>query len=78
MPDDRGLTLIAGSEALASETRLVEVVDRLLDKGVILRGELWLTVADIDLVVVGADLLISTPDRMAAGRSPAGPEERRP
>ena len=52
-------------DALAStEPSLVEVVDRLLDAGVAIRGELWLTVADVDLVFLGADIVLASPERM--------------
>src|SRR6056297_1228295 len=66
MPDRRkDLQLISGGDALATgDTTLVEVVDRLLDRGIVIRGELWLTVADIDLVFVGADLLVASHDGM--------------
>ncbi|MBF9029981.1 gas vesicle protein [Rhodobacterales bacterium HKCCE3408] len=50
------------------DNRLVDVVDSLLDHGVVLRGEIWLTVADIDLVFLGLDLVLASPDRMAADR----------
>jgi hypothetical protein len=48
--------------------RLIDVVDRLLDQGVILRGDLWLTVADVELVYVGAKLILATPEKAAALR----------
>lgn len=48
----------------SSQTRLVDVVDGLLRHGVVLRGELWLTVADVDLVFLGLDLLLAAPDKM--------------
>jgi hypothetical protein len=50
--------------------RLVDVLDRLLDRGVVLRGELWLTVADVELVFIGAHLTLATPDRMRRGACP--------
>lgn len=49
---------------LSRDTTLVEVVDGLLRHGVVLRGELWLTVADVDLAFLGIDLLLATPDKM--------------
>lgn len=68
-----GLDLIFDSpeEVLAgrADDRLVEAVDRLLDRGVVIRGELWLTVAGIDLVFLGADLLLASPETI----SPGGP-----
>ncbi|MEM8595047.1 MAG: gas vesicle protein, partial [Pseudomonadota bacterium] len=41
----------------AQHLRFVEVLDRLLDRGIVVRGELWLTVADVELVFIGADLV---------------------
>lgn len=52
----------------ATEGRLVDVVDGLLRHGVVIRGELWLTVADVDLVFLGIDLLLATPDKIEEGR----------
>ena len=48
--------------SLSGERRLVDVLDRLLDRGVVIHGELWLTVADVDLVFVGAHLTLANPD----------------
>lgn len=47
-----------------SDRRLVDVIDSLLGHGVVLRGELWLTVADVDLVYLGLDLVLCNPDRL--------------
>lgn len=52
----------------SSQTRLIDVVDGLLRHGVVLRGELWLTVADVDLVFLGLDLLLAAPDKMREDR----------
>ena len=46
----------------AGDTTLAEVLDRLLDAGIVIRGELWLSVADVDLVFIGADLVVASPD----------------
>jgi hypothetical protein len=63
------LPVLTPREAMSSgETRLVEVVDRLLDRGVVVRGELWLTVADVELVFLGADLVLASPEAMRSGR----------
>lgn len=70
MPADKfELAFASSEEALAStETRLVDVVDSLLDKGVVIRGELWLTVADVDLVFLGVDVVLANPDTIAGER----------
>lgn len=64
--------VISAEDALrANDSRLVDVVDGLLAQGIVLRGELCLSVADIDLVFVGIDLILAAPDTMAAARAPA-------
>ncbi len=62
--------LVAGpEEALArSDGRLVDLVDTLLDAGVCLRGELWLSVAEVDLVFLGLDVVLCSHDRIRTGR----------
>ncbi|WP_018924475.1 gas vesicle protein [Salsuginibacillus kocurii] len=42
------------------EVTLVDVLDTVLDKGVVLQGNLLLTVADIDLVYIDLKVLISS------------------
>jgi gas vesicle structural protein len=44
------------------DVTLLEVVDRVIDKGVVLSGDIVLSVADIDLVYVGLRLLIASQD----------------
>ena len=57
------MQMAAPSDALASsDARLVDVVDGLLRHGVVIRGELWLTVADVELVFLGLDLVLAAPD----------------
>ncbi len=71
MHDRPALCFATPREALASsDTRLVDVVDRLLDRGVILRGELWLTVAGVELVFIGADLVLASPDTIRGEAPP--------
>ena len=44
------------------EVTLLELLDRVLDKGVVLSGDITLSVADVDLVYVGLRLLLSSVD----------------
>lgn len=46
------------------DVALVELVDRLLNKGVVIAGDVTLSVADVDLVHVSLRLLLSSADRM--------------
>jgi hypothetical protein len=49
---------------LARQVSLVELLDRILDKGVVISGEITLAVADIDLIDVGLRALIASVDRL--------------
>jgi hypothetical protein len=48
---------------------LVDMVDSLLDKGVVLDGELVLGLADVDLVYVRLSLLLAAADRVLPPRT---------
>jgi hypothetical protein len=45
---------------LAHEVTLVELVDRVLNKGVVLTGDIMLSVAGVDLVYVGLRVLLTS------------------
>jgi hypothetical protein len=52
---------VPGSElAVQRDVTLVDLVDRLLSGGVVIVGDITLSVADVDLVHVGLRLLISS------------------
>jgi len=53
------------------DVTLLELLDRALDKGVVLSGDVTLSVADVDLVYVGLRLLLSSVD--AAERAKGEP-----
>ena len=42
------------------EVTLLDLLDRVLDRGVVLRGDLTISVADVDLVYVGLRLLLTS------------------
>lgn len=44
--------------------RLVELVDRVLDRGVVLRGDVLISVAGVDLVYVQMNVLLSAVETM--------------
>ena len=44
---------------LEERVRLVELVDRVLDRGVVLRGDVTISVAGVDLVYLQLHLLLS-------------------
>ncbi|HEX5754689.1 MAG TPA: gas vesicle protein [Archangium sp.] len=54
-----------GDEALLDESEslsLCEALDRVLHKGVALRGDIVLSVADVDLVYLGLQLVLCSTD----------------
>jgi gas vesicle structural protein len=46
--------------AAQHEVTLLELVDRVLNKGVVLSGDITLSVADVDLVYVGLRVLLAS------------------
>jgi gas vesicle structural protein len=46
--------------ALKHQVTLVELVDRVLNKGVVVSGDIMLSVANVDLVYVGLRVLLSS------------------
>jgi gas vesicle structural protein len=51
-----------------SSITLVELVDRLLDKGVVVSGEVTIAVADIDLIELDLRVLLSSVETMEKQR----------
>ncbi|MEO0496858.1 MAG: gas vesicle protein [Pseudomonadota bacterium] len=47
-----------------NEQTLVDVLDRVLDVGVVLQGDLTISVADVDLLYIGLKAILCTPDRL--------------
>lgn len=63
------------------ETSLLEAVDGLLNRGVLLEGDLVLGLADVDLVYLRLSTLLAAADRIFGGGSkppPEGPETAAP
>ena len=50
--------------ARASELTLLDVADRLLDTGVSLTGEATISVADVDLIYLGLDVVLGSVEKM--------------
>lgn len=63
--------LDGASRSPEEELTLLDLLDRVLDKGVVLSGDITLSVADIDLVYVGLRVLLSSVE--AANRQRGGP-----
>ena len=56
----------------SKDIKILELLDRVLNKGVILTGDIVISVADIDLVYLGVKLMLSsveTMDQLKAGKA---------
>ena len=63
---------MSSSPALQQQVTLIELVDRVLNKGVTLTGDITLSVAGVDLVYVGLRILlasVSTLERLEEERT---------
>ena len=63
----RSAATSAGQWACLSgrQVPLVEVLDRVLNKGVVVVGEIRISVADIPLLYVGLNLIVTSVEKMA-------------
>ncbi len=54
-------------DIIKNNVTLLEILDRILDRGVVIDGEIILSVADVDLIYLGLKILLTsveTVDRM--------------
>ncbi len=65
---------MANTVAEAREVALLELLDRVVDHGVVLAGDITISVADVDLIYVGLRLMLTSIERAeelrAGGRRP--------
>ncbi len=54
------------------ELRLVELVNRVLDRGVVVTGEATISVAGVDLVYLGLNLVLSSVETMRQRKAQPG------
>ena len=52
------------------DVTLLEILDRALDKGVVLWGDVTVSVADVDLIYLGLKVLVSSVETAARMRQP--------
>ena len=64
---------------LDDDYSLVDLVNRVLDKGVVIRGDITISVAGVDLVYLGLSAMLTSVStaRRVLGRSVGGVEEDR-
>jgi hypothetical protein len=60
-----GRTLYASARAPARQITLLDLLDRLLEGGVVIRGQIRLAAAEIDLVELDLALIVASIDKAA-------------
>jgi gas vesicle structural protein len=50
--------------ARAQEVTLLDLLDRVIDNGVVLAGDLTISIADVDLIYVGLRVLLAPVERL--------------
>lgn len=48
----------------SKDVTLLEVLDRVLDKGVIISGDIVISIADVDLIYLGLKVMLSSVETM--------------
>jgi hypothetical protein len=48
----------------SKEVTLFEVLDRILDKGIVIKGDLIISIADVNLIYIGLQAVIASVDRI--------------
>ena len=54
---------------LHRQATLLDLVDRILDRGAVVRGQIVLSVAEVDLVKLDLNLLLGAVETLEGGRS---------
>jgi hypothetical protein len=74
----RGIDNVAGQVLDAPESTLLDLLDNLLNKGVMANGDVTLGVAGVDLIYLRLSTLLCAADRVLPARSlPEMPRRRR-
>jgi gas vesicle structural protein len=55
---------MSDSAARVKEVTLLDLLDRVVDRGVILAGDVTLSVADVDLIYLGLRVLLAPVERL--------------
>jgi hypothetical protein len=66
-------TAIEGAGAESRNVTLLELLDRIIDCGVVLTGDLTISVADVDLITLGLNIVLASAERMEQLRAEAEP-----
>ncbi len=71
MSDNTGTVILAGSDS-SDETSLLDILDHVLNAGVIIRGNLVISLAGVDLIYVGLDVILTSVETALRQMGPQG------
>ncbi|TAK29836.1 MAG: gas vesicle protein [Chloroflexota bacterium] len=54
---------MSGTAAESRDVTILELLDRLVDRGVVLAGDITISVADVDLIFLGLKVLLTSVER---------------
>ena len=52
--------IISGEEWESTDASLLETLDHVLNRGLVIAGEITISIADIDLIFIGLNVLVSS------------------
>jgi hypothetical protein len=70
--------VISLSAPSADDVSLLELADRLLNRGVVLTGEATISVAGVDLVYLGLNVVLTAVENLKKPRESAAPRDHAP
>ena len=75
-PERRGLgaALPDLAEGLQDEFSILELADRLLYRGVVIAGEATISVAGVDLIYLGLNVVLTAVENLRPDKTPTAPE----
>ena len=77
MPEASGTIIFSGNDA-SDDLTLLDVLDHVLNQGVVIRGNLVISLAGVDLIYLGLDVLLTSVEtalRHMGMESLAGPAQ---
>lgn len=54
---------MSGASAQTKDVALLDILDRLVDRGVVLSGDITISVADVDLIFLGLKVMLTSVER---------------
>ena len=70
-------SIVFAQDDLEDDFSLLDILDHVLNKGIVLRGNLVISLVGVDLVYVGLDVILTSVETALQHMAPALPQETR-